>query len=110
MRNIDPRSKDKARKPQGIETMAINRKALFQKAHEITRMKRFNNPALNYRETFAAALSLAYADARQQAEWRAMAAQRETMRDAQNWGAPVRSFRGEKTFFGGSRYASAAGA
>jgi hypothetical protein len=72
-------------------------------------MKRFNNPKLNYRETFAAALKLAYADARRQAEWRAMAAQRETMRDEQNTGLPLRSFRGERTFFGAARYVTAVG-
>ena len=90
--------------------MVFNRKAIFTKAHQITRSKRFNNPALNYRQTFAAALRLAYADARKQAEWRAMAAQREAMRDAQNVGFPLRSFRGERTFIRTSRNVAAIGA
>lgn len=90
--------------------MGINRKALFIKAHEITRIKRFNNPALDYRQTFAAALRLAYADARRQAEWRAMAAQRETQRHEQNIGYPVRSFFGERTFIRTSRNVSSVGA
>lgn len=97
-------------KAQGTKAMAINRRQLFIKAHEIAAMKRFNGCRRPYREIFGEALKLAYADARRQAEWRAMAAQRETMRDAQNLGFPIRSFPGERTFFGGSRYASAVGA
>lgn len=90
--------------------MTINRRQLFIKAHEIAAMKRFNGCRRAYREIFGEALKASYADARRQAEWRAMAAQRETMRDAQNWGAPLRSFRGEKTFFRSTRAVCAVGA
>ena len=90
--------------------MGFNHKAIFTKAHQIARMKKFNNPALDYRATFAAALSLAYADARRQAEWRANAAKREAQRHEQNIGYPVRSFYGERTFIRTSRNVAAIGA
>ena len=90
--------------------MAINRKALFDKAHFNARMKRLNGCPRAYRELFAECLKLAYADARRMAEWRANAAQREAMRDAQNVGFPLRSFRGERTFIRTSRNVAAIGA
>ena len=110
MRNIDPRSKDKARKPQGIETMAINRKALFQKAHWNANWKRISGDKRAYRVIFAEMLRLAWSQAKEIEAAKRSYIVREAQRDAQNWGAPVRSFRGEKTFFGGSRYANAIGA
>ena len=90
--------------------MAINRRQLFAKAHWNASWKRNGGDRRAYRIIFAEMLRLAWSQAKEAEAAKRSFIVREAQRDAQNWGAPVRSFRGEKTFFGGSRYASAAGA
>ena len=90
--------------------MICNRREIFRKAHFAARWRCFNNPRTAYREAFAAALRAEYAAARRRAEWRALAPQREALRASQNWGAPIRSFRGEKAFFRSRRDIAAVGA
>lgn len=90
--------------------MDIDRRQLFIKAHRNASIKKFNGCPRSYRDIFAECLKMAYADARRVADWRAMAPQREAQRDAQNIGFPIRSFRGERAFFGGSRFVCSVGA
>ncbi len=72
--------------------MTINRRQLFAKAHFTVRGRKANGCPASYRELFAEALVVAYADARKMAEWKAKAAARQAQRDDELMnGLPLRS-------------------
>jgi hypothetical protein len=87
--------------------MSLNRSQLFKAAHWKAKNVVINTRGTKYARTYAQAFSEAlkheYAKLRQ-------AAERQAMRDEQNISAPIRSFRNERAFFGGSRAISAVGA
>lgn len=83
---------------------------LFRKAHWNANWKRAGGDKRQYRFIFTEMLRLAWMQAKQAIEAKRNYIVREALRDDQNIGFPIRSFPGERTFFGGSRAVSAIGA
>lgn len=93
--------------------MSIGRREIFRTADAKARaFASFDDVPSSYLFHFQRALQVAWADVKRAEQGRkALEASRtrEAARHAQNFGAPIRSFRDEKTFFGGTRFTSVVG-
>jgi hypothetical protein len=86
--------------------MANNPKALsglMSKAHFNASWKQAGGDKRPYREIFSEMLRHAWSDLKQAQEAKKSAVIREQLREEQNFGLPVSSFRTERTYFRSSR-------